>query len=70
MGALMNRLVSIAILIVGILLIVFGLHATHSFASDVSRFFTGSPTNKAIWMLISGILLSDIGLVGSLRPAK
>ena len=48
----MNKLTSLAILAGGIVLVIFGVTATKSFSSDVSRFFTGSPTDKAIWMLI------------------
>jgi capsule polysaccharide export protein KpsE/RkpR len=46
--ASMNKLISLAILAVGIVLVVFGVAATKSFGSDVSRFFTGSPTDKTI----------------------
>jgi hypothetical protein len=41
--------------------------AAQSFSSDISRFFTGSPTDKAIWMLIGGVVLSIVGVVGLLR---
>jgi len=41
--------------------------AATSLTSDISRFFTGSPTDKAIWMLIGGVVASAIGLVGLLR---
>ena len=63
----MNKLTSLAILAGGIVLVVFGVKATKSFSSDISRFFTGSPTDKAIWMLIGGIVAIVIGLAGLLR---
>ena len=63
----MNRAVYIALLAVGILLIVFGINASNSIGSSVSRFFTGSPTDKAVWMLIGGVASSLIGLVGLAR---
>ena len=66
----MNKLVSLALLVGGIFLIVFGVGATNSFSSDVSRFFTGSPTDKAIWMLIAGIIALILGLTGALRSFK
>jgi hypothetical protein len=59
-----NKLISPVILVGGIVLVVFGVSATKSFSSDVSRFFTGSPTDKAIWMLIGGIVAIIIGLGG------
>jgi hypothetical protein len=63
----MNKLISLVILAGGIVLAVFGVAATKSFSSDISRFFTGSPTDKAIWMLIGGIVAIVIGLGGLLR---
>ena len=60
----MNKLISLVILAGGIVLVVFGVAATESFSSDISRFFTGSPTDKAIWMLIGGIVAIIIGLGG------
>ena len=66
----MNKLVSLALLVGGVVLIVFGIQATDSFSSDVSRFFTGSPTDKAIWMLIGGIVAAVAGLAMTLRGAR
>ena len=66
----MNKAVSIALLVGGVVLIVIGISATNSFSSDVSRFFTGSPTDKAIWMLIGGIVAAFIGLFGTLRSSR
>ena len=62
-----NKLVSFVILAGGVVLMIFGIAATDSFSSDISRFFTGSPTDKAIWMLIGGIVAIIIGLAGLLR---
>ena len=46
---------------------IIGINAMNSFSSDVSRFFTGSPTDKAVWMLIGGIVATGVGLTGTLR---
>jgi len=51
----MSRLLGLVIFVVGIILLVFGISATDSVGSDISRFFSGKPTDKAIWLLISGI---------------
>ncbi len=61
----MNRIISIVLLIGGVVLIVYGIIASDSFGSDVSRFFTGSPTDKAIWMVIGGTVMAAIGLSGT-----
>ncbi len=61
---------SIALLITGVIMLVFGLQASNSFSSEVSRLFTGSPTDKAVWLLIGGAVGLVLGLFGLLRPAK
>ena len=66
----MNKLISLILVGGGVTLIIFGVRATNSFSSDVSRFFTGSPTDKAVWMLIGGIVAVIVGLAGSLRSSK
>ena len=63
----MNKIVSIALLAGGVVLMIFGINATNSFGSDVSRFFTGSPTDKAVWMLIGGTVAAVVGLLWTLR---
>ena len=66
----MNKPLSIALLVGGIILAIFGLNASNSFSSEVSEFFTGSPTDKAMWMLVGGIVAAIIGAVGLARGSK
>ena len=66
----MNKGMSIALLAVGVVLIIMGVSASESFGSDVSRFFTGSPTDKTVWLLIGGIVAAIVGLFGLLRGSK
>ena len=66
----MNKILSTAILAGGVVLIIFGINATNSFSSDVFRFFTGSPTDKAVWMLIGGIVAAVGGLTMTFWSAK
>ena len=66
----MNKLIYVALLAGGIVLIVMGVNATNSFSSDVSRFFTGSPTDKAVWMVIGGVVASLAGLTMLWRNPK
>ena len=66
----MNKIVSLALIAGGVVVIVFGINAMNSFSSDVSRFFTGSPTDKAVWMLIGGVIALVVGLTMTLRGAK
>jgi hypothetical protein len=68
--AIMNRIISLVMLVGGIVLIVTGFNATNSFSSDISRFFTASPTNKAVWMLIGGLVAALVGLTMLWRSPK
>jgi len=66
----MNRIVSLIILAAGVVLIIYGIHATNSLGSDFSRFFTGSPTEKSIWLLLGGVILAAVGGGGLLTGSK
>lgn len=63
----MNKVFSLILLTIGIVLIVWGVAGSESFGSDVSRFFTGSPTEKTVWLLIGGAILGALGLFGIAR---
>ncbi|MEX2213813.1 MAG: DUF3185 family protein [Phycisphaeraceae bacterium] len=66
----MNQGISIALLAVGIALLVWGVSAMDSFSSNVSEFFTGSPTDKAVWLMIGGIAATAVGGIGLLLGLK
>lgn len=66
----MNKPISLALIVGGVVLIVLGVNATESFSSDVSRFFTGSPTDKAVWLLIGGSVAAIVGLTGLVRGSR
>ena len=65
----MNRAIAVGLLVVGVVLTIFGINASNSVGSSVSRAFTGTPTNHSMWLLIGGIALAVIGLVLTLRGA-
>jgi hypothetical protein len=66
----MNKLVSLILLAAGIALIVYGISASNSIGSDFSRLFTGSPTDKSIWLLVGGVVLAAVGAGGFFRGSK
>ena len=66
----MNKGIGIALLAVGIALIIYGLNASHSVSSDLSRTFTGSPTNKTMWLMIGGIASTIVGAVMTLGRTR
>ena len=67
---MLNKGIFIALLTGGIVLIIYGINASNSFGSEVSRFFTGSPTDKTVWLLIGGAVAAIIGLFGLFRRSK
>lgn len=66
----MNKIVSIALLVGGIILVTYGISASESISSDFSRLFTGKPTEKSIWLLVGGFIAIAIGASGLLRSTR
>lgn len=66
----MNKIISLILLAGGVILIIYGISASDSIGSSFSRFFTGSPTDKTIWLLIGGIVATAIGAGGLMRGSK
>ena len=52
---------SLALLALGITLLFLGINASESFTSEVSRIFTGSPTDETLWLILGGIAASVTG---------
>jgi hypothetical protein len=66
----MTKAISIALIVGGVVLLYFGGQSFHSLSNDVSRFFTGSPTNKTIWLIAAGAVAKLAGLIGLAIPGK
>ncbi|GAB5098591.1 DUF3185 family protein [Caballeronia sp. LP006] len=66
----MTRAISVALIVGGIVLLYFGGQSFHSLSNDVSRFFTGSPTNKTIWLLAGGVVATLAGMIGLALPSS
>lgn len=66
----MNKIISLSLLVGGIILISYGVTASESIGSDFSRFFTGNPTDKTMWLLLGGTVAAIAGAVGLLRGVK
>lgn len=63
----MKLAIAVALLGGGVVLMILGITAMDSFSSDISRFFTGTPTDKSVWMLIAGVVIALAGLTLTLR---
>lgn len=59
----MLKSISVVLLVIGVLLIIWGVSVSRSVSSVVSRFFTGSPANRAVWLMAVGIAAAIIGLL-------
>jgi len=66
----MKKAISAGLLIGGLILLYFGYQEYHSFSSDVNRFFGGSGSRQAIWMMAGGAAASIAGLIGLLRGER
>jgi len=66
----MYKAISLALLAGGIVLIIYGVSASDSISSSFSRFFTGSPTDRTMWLLIGGIAAAAAGLFGLIRGSS
>lgn len=66
----MNKPISLALLVGGIVLLIYGVSASESIGSGFSRLFTGAPTDKTIWFLVGGGIAAAVGLAGLMRGSK
>ena len=57
----MNKGIGIALLVVGIVLIIYGFNASDSINSGVSRAFTGTPSEKILGLLLGGAAAMTVG---------
>lgn len=66
----MKKPLGLALLVVGVILLVWGLNASDSVGSEISRFFSGTPTDETLWLLIGGAGALAGGLALLLLPTK
>lgn len=66
----MIRAIALGVLAGGIALTVYGVNASHSFGSEVSRVFTGNPSDHSMWLIIGGVALIVAGAAGLFAGGK
>jgi hypothetical protein len=66
----MKNIVGFALIALGIVLLVFGFNESQSFGSEVSRVFTGNPTDRSIGFIAGGAVAVDAGLVLAVRGRR
>jgi ABC-type transport system involved in cytochrome bd biosynthesis fused ATPase/permease subunit len=57
-------------MLVGVVLFVLGIAASESVASSFSKFFTGEPTDRAIWLMLGGVVALAIGATLGWRGSR
>ncbi|CAM3844082.1 DUF3185 family protein [Rheinheimera salexigens] len=63
----MNKIVGLALLVAGIILLYFGYTEYNSFASQATEMVKGSPTDNSIWLLVGGAIAAIIGIGALLK---
>jgi LPXTG-motif cell wall-anchored protein len=58
----MHSVVGIALLVVGVVLMIFGMQASASVGSRLSELLTGAPSDRTIWLLVAGVAAAMLGL--------
>lgn len=53
--------IGIILVVVGVILLVLGIQASNSLASDISKFFTGNPTDRSVWLMLGGTVAILVG---------
>lgn len=57
----MQRIVGIALVVVGIVMLVWGIQAADSLSSEFSEFFTGNPSDRSMWLVVGGVAAIIVG---------
>ena len=58
----MKRIIGIALLVGGIIALIYGFKAKDSVESKLTETFTGAPSDNAKWLLIGGAVASVAGV--------
>lgn len=63
----MKKIISVALLVGGLLLLYFGYDEYQSLGSEIDQALGGSGSSQAIWMMVGGAAATVGGLVGLSR---
>jgi len=58
----MQLAIGVVCLVVGVLLLVWGYNISRSVTSQLKEVFTGSPTDRAMYFYVGGVVLAVFGL--------
>ena len=63
----MSKSIGAALIVIGVVCLAFGVNASESFSSDLSRFFTGAPTDRTLWLFLIGGVCTMAGVLSLVR---
>ena len=61
-----QRLFGILLMLVGVILLIIGINASHSVAERVTNSFLGRFTHATTWYIVGGVLLACLGALMSM----
>ena len=64
------KVIGLVALVVGVILVIYGINASDSVGSEINEALSGTPTDKAMWLLIGGAALGVVGLVVLARGVR
>jgi uncharacterized membrane protein YbhN (UPF0104 family) len=64
------RIIGVVLLVVGIILLLLGLNASHALGSQISEVVRGTPTHRVIWFYIGAAVTGIPGLFLTLSPRR
>ncbi|MEX0615039.1 MAG: DUF3185 family protein [Methylophaga sp.] len=62
-----NKVLGIALLVIGVILLVFGYNASQSLGEQMAESFTGRFSDQTMWYIIAGAASVVVGAVLTLR---
>jgi drug/metabolite transporter (DMT)-like permease len=65
-----QRIVGIVILVVGVVILFFGVNASHSVGDQLSNTFTGRFTGTTMWYILGGLAAALCGLMMAVVGVK
>ncbi|MEO6035040.1 MAG: DUF3185 family protein [Verrucomicrobiota bacterium] len=66
----MNKMLGIALLVAGVVLLVIGFNESRSTASEISKLFNNSPTNRSLWFMVGGGVSAALGLYLTMAKSR
>jgi uncharacterized membrane protein len=65
-----QRIVGIVLLVLGVVLLIVGMNASHSTADQVSNTFTGRFTQDTAWYIFGGLAMAIAGFLAVVFGAR